>query len=50
VMTKEQVIEWIKNEFVQKADTVNGEVVIMAGAGDIDTLVEPVRQGLENNK
>jgi UDP-N-acetylmuramate--alanine ligase len=50
VMTKEQVIDWIKNEFVQKADAVNGEVVIMAGAGDIDTLVEPVRQGLENTK
>jgi UDP-N-acetylmuramate--alanine ligase len=50
VMTKEQVIEWIKNEFVRKADAAKGEVLITAGAGDIDTLVEPIRQGLENKK
>jgi hypothetical protein len=26
---------------------VNGEVLITAGAGDIDTLVEPIKQSLE---
>lgn len=48
VMTKEQLMGWIKNEFSQKADKVNGEVLITAGAGDIDALVEPIKQGLEN--
>lgn len=47
VMNKEQLMDWIKNEFRQKADKVNGEVLITAGAGDIDTLVEPIKQGLE---
>ena len=47
VMTKEQLMDWIKNEFRQKADKVNGEVLITAGAGDIDTLVEPIKESLE---
>ncbi len=28
-------------------DKVNAEVLITAGAGDIDTLVEPIKQGFE---
>ena len=47
VMTKEQLMDWIKNEFRQRADKVNGEVLITAGAGDIDTLVEPIKESLE---
>ena len=47
VMTKEQLMDWLKNEFRKKADKVNGEVLITAGAGDIDTLVGPIKEGLE---
>jgi UDP-N-acetylmuramate--alanine ligase len=47
VMTKERLMEWIKKEFSQNADKVNGEVLITAGAGDIDTLVDPIKQSLE---
>jgi len=47
VMTKELLMEWIKNEFSKKADKENGEVLITAGAGDIDTLVEPIKKALE---
>lgn len=47
VMSKEQLMNWIKNEFRPKADKVNGEVLITAGAGDIDTLVDPIKQGLD---
>ena len=47
VMSKEQLMDWIKNEFKQKADKVNGEVLITAGAGDIDSLVGPIKKSLE---
>lgn len=47
VMSKEELMDWIKNEFIKKADKEFGEVLITAGAGDIDTLVEPIRQTLE---
>jgi UDP-N-acetylmuramate--alanine ligase len=47
VMNREQLMEWIKNEFIKKTDKEFGEVLITAGAGDIDTLVEPIRQTLE---
>jgi UDP-N-acetylmuramate--alanine ligase len=46
-MTRDQLMEWIKNEYGQNADKVNVEVLITAGAGDIDTLVEPIKQNLE---
>jgi UDP-N-acetylmuramate--alanine ligase len=41
VLSKEQVTEWIKNN--------KTELLITAGAGDIDTLVEPIKKILNNN-
>jgi UDP-N-acetylmuramate--alanine ligase len=41
VMTKEELMEWIKND-------VRLEVLITAGAGDIDMLVEPIKEILES--
>jgi UDP-N-acetylmuramate--alanine ligase len=40
VLDKEQVLEWIQNN--------KTELLITAGAGDIDTLVEPIKKILNN--
>ena len=44
VMTKEELMTWMKNDFSKTADKEFGEVIITAGAGDIDTLIEPIKQ------
>jgi UDP-N-acetylmuramate--alanine ligase len=49
VLSKEEVLVWVKNH----ANTLNkefGEVIVMAGAGDIDTLVAPVKEVIENKQ
>ncbi len=43
VLSKENFLEWMK-EHVKQIDKEFGEVIVMAGAGDIDTLVQPVKQ------
>jgi UDP-N-acetylmuramate--alanine ligase len=46
LLSREELIEWMKKH----KDSVNkefGEVVIMAGAGDIDALVPPVKSIIE---
>lgn len=48
IMTKEQLMNWIKKDYSTNIDTEFGEVLITAGAGDIDTMVEPIKQVLEN--
>ncbi|MGC4037295.1 MAG: UDP-N-acetylmuramate--L-alanine ligase [Chitinophagaceae bacterium] len=40
VLNKDEVKEWIRKEYKKRV----GEVLITAGAGDIDTLVEPIKQ------
>ena len=39
ILEKEQMLEWIKDN--------RPELVVMAGAGDIDALVKPVKTILE---
>lgn len=46
VVEKERVLDWAK-EYVKKIDKEFGEVVITAGAGDIDVLVQPIKSLLE---
>jgi UDP-N-acetylmuramate--alanine ligase len=46
VMTKEELLDWVKREYVQTVNTEFGEVLITAGAGDIDMLVEPLKNEL----
>lgn len=48
VVTKEGLLSWMK-EHASRLDKEFGEVIVMAGAGDIDALVQPVRDILENN-
>jgi UDP-N-acetylmuramate--alanine ligase len=44
VMTKEELISWMKNVYIKKVNTEFGEVLITSGAGDIDTLVERIKK------
>ncbi len=48
VKTKEELMEWIKNEYVKNIDKEFGNILITAGAGDIDTLVEKIRNDCLN--
>ena len=47
VMTKEELIKWIK-EYSTNIDKEAGEILLTAGAGDIDTLVEPIKEIVKN--
>jgi UDP-N-acetylmuramate--alanine ligase len=42
VMTKEELMNWVKNDFKKNANKEFGELLIMAGAGDIDVMVKQV--------
>ncbi|WP_262919085.1 glutamate ligase domain-containing protein [Niabella hibiscisoli] len=42
--TKEQLLHWIETEFSLNRNREPGEVLITAGAGDIDKLVAPIKQ------
>ncbi len=44
VLTKEEMLNWMKNHRLNKEF---GEVIVMAGAGDIDALVQPVKNIIE---
>lgn len=44
VLPAKEFLEWMENH---KLNGEFGEVVVMAGAGDIDTLVEPVKKLME---
>ncbi|MCX6318526.1 MAG: UDP-N-acetylmuramate--L-alanine ligase [Bacteroidetes bacterium] len=47
VMNKEELIKWVQEVYVPGINTEFGEVLITAGAGDIDTLVESISKELE---
>lgn len=47
VMSKDEMLAWMKDHSTH-LDKEFGEVIVMAGAGDIDTLVQPVKNILEN--
>jgi len=44
VMPKDELMNWIKNKYAKTLNKEFGEVLITAGAGDIDMLVEPIRE------
>ncbi len=46
IVTKEGLLQWM-TEHVKHIDKEFGEVIVMAGAGDIDTLVQPVKKIIE---
>jgi UDP-N-acetylmuramate--alanine ligase len=46
VIAKGAITDWIKNKYSKGLNKEFGEVLITAGAGDIDTLVEPLKNEL----
>lgn len=44
VLTKVEMLNWVKGHEINKEF---GEVIVMAGAGDIDALVQPVKEIIE---
>jgi len=44
VMGKEELINWIRNDYIKNVNKESGRVLITAGAGDIDTLVGPIKK------
>jgi UDP-N-acetylmuramate--alanine ligase len=49
VVAKEKIPDWVKNEYVKNINKEFGQVLITAGAGDIDTLVEPIKKCLNQD-
>ncbi len=47
VKTKEEVMDWIRSDYAKSIDKEFGNLLITAGAGDIDTLVEKIRTEIE---
>ncbi len=47
VMQKDPLLEWIRKDFIPSTSYEFGEIVITAGAGDIDSLVEPIKKELQ---
>ncbi len=48
VLEKEELMNWIANDYGTTLNKEFGEVLITAGAGDIDVLVEPIMNELKN--
>ena len=46
-MTKDELMTWIKNNYAKTLNKEFGDVLITAGAGDIDMLVEPIKNELK---
>ena len=46
VLTKQELTDRIKNEFTKNLNNAPGELIITAGAGDIDGMIEPIKQAL----
>lgn len=44
VLSKEALLDWMQKHEINKEF---GEVIVMAGAGDIDALVQPVKKSIE---
>jgi UDP-N-acetylmuramate--alanine ligase len=47
VMTKEELMSWMENDYAKTVNKEFGEVLITAGAGDIDVLVDPIKELLK---
>jgi UDP-N-acetylmuramate--alanine ligase len=47
VMTKNALMDWLKEEYAETVNKEFGEVLITAGAGDIDMLVEQIKNELK---
>ncbi|MGN6532547.1 MAG: glutamate ligase domain-containing protein, partial [Ginsengibacter sp.] len=49
VISKEGLLEYLGGDYLKSVqESSNGEVLITAGAGDIDKLIQPIKETLEN--
>ncbi len=48
VIEKEEIVNWVKNDFARTLNKEFGEIIITAGAGDIDMLIESVKNELKD--
>jgi UDP-N-acetylmuramate--alanine ligase len=46
IVEKNELVNWM-SEYASKIDKEFGEVIITAGAGDIDTLLQPLKEIIE---
>lgn len=46
LMTKEALLTWIEDDFARNREKEFGEVIVTAGAGDIDKLIGPIKDRL----
>ena len=46
-MTRDELMKCISSNYAADMNTEFGEVLITAGAGDIDVMVEPIKKLLE---
>ncbi len=47
IVSKEELLNWVKNDYVPALQQ-GGGLLITAGAGDIDALVQPIKSIIEN--
>jgi UDP-N-acetylmuramate--alanine ligase len=47
LLHKEELMSWIERDYAKNINTEFGEVLITAGAGDIDMMVEPIKTIME---
>lgn len=48
VLAKEEVVDWVRNTYKKNLNKEFGAVLVTAGAGDIDMLVEPIKNELKD--
>ncbi|HQX97132.1 MAG TPA: UDP-N-acetylmuramate--L-alanine ligase [Chitinophagaceae bacterium] len=48
VMTSEELMKWMRSDFSKTLNKEFGEIIITAGAGDIDMIVEPLKNELKD--
>jgi UDP-N-acetylmuramate--alanine ligase len=46
IVEKDELVNWM-SEYAKNIDKEFGEVIITAGAGDIDTLLQPLKKIIE---
>lgn len=48
VLSKEELLQWVQQDLAVNPDNEFGDLLITAGAGDIDALVAPIKNSLNN--
>ncbi len=50
VVTKEELLKYLRGKYLQSVnESMNGQLLITAGAGNIDQLIQPIKEILLNN-